>query len=201
MIDTLLANVERARSRPVRENLGLSTRAFGLVTLHRPSNVDDGDVLSRLVQALGTVAQDCPLVFPVHPRTRLKLQGITVPAGVTLVDPLGYLDFIALESQAAVVFTDSGGVQEETTALGVPCLTLRENTERPVTVSEGTNTVVGRNPEVIVANAQRVLRDGVVARRPSLWDGRAGDRIADVLVSARTAPERLRPTDVVVSRK
>lgn len=200
MIDTLLANVERARSRPVRKNFGLSAGAFGLITLHRPSNVDDPDVLSRILEALGIVAHDCPLVFPVHPRTRQKLEELDVPKGVTLTDPLGYLDFIALESEAAVVFTDSGGVQEETTALGVPCLTLRENTERPVTVSEGTNTVVGRQAEDIIANAQRVLRDGVVPRRPELWDGRASDRIAEVLVAAPGAAQRLRPTDLVPAR-
>ena len=200
MIDTLLANVERARSRPIRNDLGLASRHFGLVTLHRPSNVDDSDVLSPILEALGKVAQDCPLVFPVHPRTRQKLQELDVPTGVMLTDPLGYLDFIALESEATIVLTDSGGVQEETTALGVPCLTLRENTERPITVLEGTNTVVGRKAEDIVANAQRVLRDGVLPRCPKLWDGRAGDRIAEVLVSAPPRMDRLRPTDVVAGR-
>ncbi len=183
MVDTLLSNLDRARQRPVLDALGLDGN-YGLVTLHRPANVDDAEVLSGLVEALGTVAADLPLVFPVHPRTRqwLDASDEPLPPGVRLIDPLGYLDFIALEASARLVLTDSGGIQEETTVLGVPCLTLRDNTERPITVSEGTNQVVGRDPCRIVEAAQAVLRDGVTKRRPSLWDGRAAERIATVLL-------------------
>jgi UDP-N-acetylglucosamine 2-epimerase (non-hydrolysing) len=184
MVDTLLANKERALARPVLAELGLTPGGYGLVTLHRPANVDDAGMLKTLIGALGRIAEDCPLVFPAHPRVRDRLASIDVPAGIAVIEPLGYLDFLALESSARLVLTDSGGVQEETTVLGVPCLTLRDNTERPVTVSEGTNTVVGRDPERILATARRVLRDGVEPRRPALWDGRAGERIATALTRA-----------------
>ncbi len=194
MVDTLLANLERARSRPVLDSLQLEHGSYILVTLHRPANVDDPGTLRELVSALGAIATDHPVIFPLHPRTRERVAEVTLPAGVRLTEPLGYLDFIALEAGAAMVLTDSGGVQEETTVLGVPCLTLRENTERPITVSEGTNHVVGRNPTRIVAEARRVLTEGTTARRPDLWDGRAAQRIADVLVSADFAHRRLRPT-------
>jgi UDP-N-acetylglucosamine 2-epimerase (non-hydrolysing) len=191
MIDTLLANVERARARPVLRDLGVEPQGYGLVTLHRPANVDDAEMLSTLIGALGRVAKELPLVFPVHPRARAAIDAMDLPAGLRLIDPAGYLDFIALESGARLVLTDSGGVQEETTVLGVPCLTLRDSTERPITVSQGTNVVVGRDPERIVDEARRVLRDGVAARRPALWDGRAGERIAEALVRAgQTAPPR-----------
>ncbi|MGH9179943.1 MAG: non-hydrolyzing UDP-N-acetylglucosamine 2-epimerase [Acidimicrobiales bacterium] len=194
MIDTLLANLDRARARPVLAELGVVAGRYGLVTLHRPGNVDT-PVLGGLVEALAKVAVDCPLVLPVHPRARAALQA-AAPAGVLLVDPLSYLDFLALEAGARIVLTDSGGVQEETTVLGVPCLTLRDSTERPITVTEGTNTVVGRDPERVVAEARRVLGDGVEARRPALWDGRAGERIAEVLLSGGASQDRLRPTSL-----
>jgi len=181
MIDSLLANVERARSRPALEMLGLDERGYGLVTLHRPANVDDGATLKEIVEALAEVAVECPLVFPAHPRTAAHLEESGIPPGIVVTRPFGYLDFLALEASARVVLTDSGGVQEETTALGVPCLTLRDNTERPITVDEGTNTVVGRSRERIVREAMRVLRDGVPPRCPALWDGHAGERIARIL--------------------
>ena len=196
MIDALLANLHRARARPILSNLGLERGCYGVVTLHRPANVDHPEMLQGLVHALGTVAADCPLVFPVHPRARRALELVGVPAGIRLLEPAGYLDFLALEADARLVFTDSGGVQEETTALGIPCLTLRDNTERPVTVTEGTNTVVGRSPDRIVAEARRVLHDGVAPRRPSLWDGRAGERIAEVLLGGGGPGDRPRPTDL-----
>jgi UDP-N-acetylglucosamine 2-epimerase (non-hydrolysing) len=182
MVDTLLANIERARARPTLERLGLD--GYGLVTLHRPANVDEPEVLLPLVDALSRVSKECPLVFPVHPRTRARLQDHPIPATLQLVDPVGYLDFIALEASASVVLTDSGGVQEETTVLGVPCLTLRDNTERPITITEGTNRLVGRDPEAIVAAALEVLHDPPPPRRPELWDGMAGERIAAALLDS-----------------
>jgi UDP-N-acetylglucosamine 2-epimerase (non-hydrolysing) len=194
MVDTLYANLERARARDVPGRLGLAPGGYGLVTLHRPANVDEPGVLAALVGALGEVARALPLVFPVHPRTRRALGA--VPDGVRLVEPLGYLDFVGLEAGAGLVLTDSGGVQEETTALGVPCLTLRENTERPVTVLEGTNRVVGRDPAIVVAAAMDVLATPPPARRPQLWDGRAAERIADALLAAEPAGGRPRPTAV-----
>lgn len=196
MIDCLLANLERAKARPILEQLGLGPGQYGVVTLHRPGNVDDPRMLSGLLAALASVAEACPLVFPIHPRTRALLEARPIPPRLLLLEPAGYLDFLALEASAALVLTDSGGVQEETTVLGVPCLTLRENTERPITVTEGTNIVVGRDPQRIVAEAHRVLREGVPARRPSLWDGRAGERIAEVVVAGGHADGHRRPTGV-----
>jgi UDP-N-acetylglucosamine 2-epimerase (non-hydrolysing) len=181
MVDTLLASLDRARRRPTLADLGLVPGAYGLVTLHRPANVDDPAVLERLLGALERVAVQCPLLFPVHPRTQAALGDRLLPAGVRPLPPLGYLDCIALEADARIVLTDSGGMQEETTVLGVPCLTLREETERPVTVTEGTNEVVGRDPERIVAAATRALSRAPSPHRPDGWDGRAADRIADVL--------------------
>jgi len=195
MVDTLLANVEDCRSRPIAAELGVEDRDYGLVTLHRPSNVDDLDMFKGLVKVLGEIAADVPLVFPVHPRTRPHVDKLPIPPGLVITDSLGYLDFLALESGARLVLTDSGGVQEETTVLGVPCITLRESTERPITVTEGTNTVVGRDRERILDAARRALNGDVVARRPELWDGRAGERIAEVLLAGGTPAGRPRPTD------
>lgn len=181
MVDSLLASLPRAHSRPVLADLGLESGAYGVITLHRPSNVDDASDLAGLLAVLGEVASRCPLVFPVHPRTRARLDAASIPAGIHVIDPVGYLDFVALEARAAIVLTDSGGVQEETTVLGVPCLTLRTTTERPITVDEGTNVVVGTDPAAILAAAERALDGMVPARRPALWDGKAGERIAAVL--------------------
>ncbi len=183
MIDTMLANLDRARRRPVLAEAGLIPGAYGVVTLHRPANVDDPVVLKALLSALGAIARECPLVFPAHPRTAEQLARLDPLPELRVVDPLGYLDFLALQASARLVLTDSGGVQEETTVLGVPCLTLRDTTERPLTVTQGTNTVVGRDPERIVAEARRVLTQGVTPRRPALWDGRAAERIAEVLLN------------------
>jgi UDP-N-acetylglucosamine 2-epimerase (non-hydrolysing) len=196
MIDSLLANLDRARAGDALARHGVTAGRYGLVTLHRPANVDDPAVLTGLLKALGAVAERLPLLLPVHPRAAGRLAAIGVPAGVRLVPPAGYLDFVALQDGAAVVLTDSGGVQEETTALGVPCVTLRDNTERPVTVTEGTNVLAGRDPDRIVATAHRVLDDPPRPRRPELWDGRAGDRIAEVLLTGGTAATRPRPTDL-----
>jgi UDP-N-acetylglucosamine 2-epimerase (non-hydrolysing) len=196
MVDTLLANLDRALCSDVLARLGLSAGGYGLVTLHRPANVDHPDVLRGILAGLAVPARERPLVLPAHPRARPLIERLGVPAGVILVPPAGYLDFIALEASARLVLTDSGGIQEETTVLGVPCLTLRENTERPITVEQGTNRLVGRDPERIAAAALDVLAAPPPPRRPALWDGHAGDRIAEVLVSGGVAAGRLRPTDL-----
>ena len=179
MADTLLANTNRAAARGTLARLGLEPGQYGLVTLHRPANVDDPAVLGALLTALAEIARSgCALVLPVHPRTRGRLRDAELPEGVQLIPPLGYLDFIALEASARLVLTDSGGVQEETTVLGVPCLTLRDSTDRPITVTEGTNRVVGRDPDRIAAAAREVIADPPPPRAPALWDGKAGTRIA-----------------------
>jgi UDP-N-acetylglucosamine 2-epimerase (non-hydrolysing) len=157
---------------------------YGVVTLHRPSNVDDPATLSRIAGALRELSRRLPLVFPVHPRTRASLEKLGLDLGTRLIrtPPLSYMDFLNLWKDAAVVLTDSGGLQEETTALGVPCVTLRENTERPITVEEGTNTLVGTDPERIRHAVASALRgEGRAARRPQLWDGHAAERIVAIL--------------------
>jgi UDP-N-acetylglucosamine 2-epimerase (non-hydrolysing) len=187
MIDSLLGHLDRAVPAAVtldgRFSDGLP---HGVVTLHRPSNVDHPGVLSSLMETLSRVSERLTLVFPVHPRTeaRLKDAGFRPPRGLVLLPPIGYLEMLGLMKDAKLVLTDSGGMQEETTALGVPCLTVRENTERPITVTEGTNTVVGVDPARIEREVDAILATGGKAgRRPELWDGRASDRIRDVLVA------------------
>ena len=184
MIDSLRANLDRARALDVLEPLGLAAGGYGVLTLHRPSNVDDPEHLARLFAVLEEIHAELPVVFPVHPRTRASIAdrlGGRVPRLQT-TEPLGYLEFLALLADARLVLTDSGGIQEETTVLGVPCLTLRENTERPVTVSEGTNRIVGNQPDTIRAEARKVLDgNGKRGRIPDRWDGRAAARIIDVL--------------------
>lgn len=165
---------------------------YGVVTLHRPSNVDDGAMMARIGGALREIAEELPLVFPVHPRTRANLAafGIDLGPNITLVGPQAYMAFLNLWKDAAVVLTDSGGLQEETTALGVPCITIRENTERPVTVDEGSNVLVGTDPARIVAEARKVLKgEGKQGRRPHLWDGKAAERIVAVLASELAGAE------------
>jgi UDP-N-acetylglucosamine 2-epimerase (non-hydrolysing) len=190
MIDTLQRLLPRARERWPRLSgrFGLQGR-YGLVTLHRPSNVDEGQSLLDIMAALDDVGRRLPLLFPVHPRTRQRLAGLdwTPPhAGLRLVEPLGYLDFLALSASAALVITDSGGIQEESTFLGVPCLTLRPNTERPVTVSLGTNILVGRDLARLRAEALRAAAgQGKQGGIPPLWDGHAGERIARVILDDR----------------
>jgi len=188
MIDTLLRFAESARSRGVAARLGLEGQDFGVATLHRPENVDSEELLAGLVDALVRVAARVPLVVPVHPRTadrlrRFGLEDKLVNApGILVTPPLGYLDFVGLLADARLVLTDSGGVQEEATVLGIPCLTLRDSTERPVTIEMGTNRVVGRDPETVVSAARAVLQTpGRPASIPELWDGRAGERIVAYL--------------------
>jgi UDP-N-acetylglucosamine 2-epimerase (non-hydrolysing) len=191
MIDTLLAHRDRARATAVHATLGLEPRAYGLLTLHRPSNVDDAGDFERLMRGLELVARDVPIVFPVHPRTRpvvarsATAQGMVDAGRLRLIDPLGYLEFIGLMERARVVLTDSGGVQEETTILGVPCVTLRENTERPVTITHGTNQLVGTDPIKIGEAWARVKQAASTPAGPPLWDGQAAERIADVLANYR----------------
>jgi UDP-N-acetylglucosamine 2-epimerase (non-hydrolysing) len=184
MIDTLLAHVAQARALRVPESLGLRAGEFAVLTLHRPSNVDDPERLARLFDALEEIHAELPVIFPVHPRTAAaltdRLGGRQLKLRTTA--PLGYLDFLGLMADARLVLTDSGGVQEETTVLGVPCLTLRDNTERPVTVSRGTNRIVGSSPDAIRSEVAKVLAAEVPrVQTPELWDGRAAARIADVL--------------------
>jgi UDP-N-acetylglucosamine 2-epimerase (non-hydrolysing) len=184
MIDSLLSHLERARAAAPLEALGLRPGAFGVLTLHRPSNVDDAGRLGRLFAVLEEIHAELPIVFPVHPRTRASIEsrlGGRAPR-LDLVEPLGYLEFLGLMAQARLVLTDSGGIQEETTVLGVPCLTLRDTTERPVTVSEGTNLVVGSEPAMIRVEARKILDGGGKRGRvPQKWDGAAARRIVDVL--------------------
>ncbi|MGB8013321.1 MAG: UDP-N-acetylglucosamine 2-epimerase (non-hydrolyzing) [Terriglobales bacterium] len=179
MIDSLVKLLPAAR---LQNQNGLPQR-YALVTLHRPSNVDDSAVLKRILRSLLEVSQGLPVVFPAHPRTRKRIEDFGLEAGqLRIIEPLSYLQFLGLQSRATVVITDSGGIQEETTFLGVPCLTLRENTERPVTVSMGTNILVGRDPDKLRSEVSRVLsgqaKKGTI---PPLWDGHAGERIAAVL--------------------
>ncbi|MGH7588725.1 MAG: non-hydrolyzing UDP-N-acetylglucosamine 2-epimerase, partial [Gemmatimonadota bacterium] len=194
MIDALEQHRDRWQRSAILSRLGLAPRGYGVVTLHRPSTVDDPGTLLGVVEALREVARQLPLVFPVHPRTRQRLEaaredaaarngGVREPTkGICWLEPLGYLDFIALVSRATMVLTDSGGLQEETTALGVPCLTLRDRTERPVTVTQGTNRIVGTAPDPIVAEAYRTLEGRPrTCRRPYLWDGHAAERIVAIL--------------------
>ncbi len=194
MIDTLRAHLPRARALDVPGRMGLAPGGFAVVTLHRPSNVDEPATLGPILGALGRVARELPVVFPVHPRTRQRLAAdpalAAAAAPLTLVEPLGYLEFLSLTSAAKLVLTDSGGLQEESTALGVPCLTLRENTERPITVTEGTNTLVGTAPARIVDAALRALAGGKAGRVPPLWDGAAGGRAADAILAFLAARRR-----------
>jgi len=184
MIDTLLANLERARRLAVHERLGLIPQGYAVLTLHRPSNVDQPDRLKELVVVVERIHSEIPVVFPVHPRTTAAIArtlGGEAPRLLTTA-PLGYLEFLRLMADARFVLTDSGGIQEETTALGIPCLTLRDNTERPITVTHGTNTIVGSDAAAIRAEVGKILDGGgKKGRVPELWDGKASRRIVDIL--------------------
>ena len=194
MVDTLYAELERAKRSPILSQLGVTPNGYAVLTLHRPVNVDDPVSLRRLLGTFGEVAARIPVIFPVHPRTRLRIAeaGLELPCNLLMIDPLGYHDFLQLWQNAKLVATDSGGLQEETTALGVPCLTLRENTERPVTVECGTSRLVGSDPQRIKAAIDDLLsgrqdRDSGFSQPRNrtlipLWDGAAADRIVDCLI-------------------
>lgn len=200
MIDTLLASRDLSERSTVLEDLGVGTAGHCVLTLHRPANVDDPAVLSGLLRAVGRIQRELPVVFPVHPRTQKVLQrhDLSAMPNLRLVDPLGYLDFMKLVSRARLVLTDSGGVQEETTVLGVPCLTLRTTTERPVTLTAGTNELVGLAPEHIIAAAVRVLTSPPTqGKLPPMWDGQAASRILDVLAGPATREDRIAPDRLI----
>ena len=191
MIDTLLKHKDLARGLGLVEQWGLKPGEFATLTLHRPSNVDDPLTLQGILDALHEIAKRIPIIFPIHPRTSKMVgqfglegyfSGTDKPKGLWIIEPLGYLEFLHLNMNAMMVITDSGGLQEETTALGVPCLTLRNNTERPITCEVGTNFVVGNNPDNLVRYASKIL-NGEIPRGgvPEKWDGKAADRIIEIL--------------------
>jgi UDP-N-acetylglucosamine 2-epimerase (non-hydrolysing) len=183
MIDSLRANIENARQSGILAQLGAKPKSYGLVTLHRPSNVDDPAHLSELLETLSAIAAEVPLYMPIHPRTRTRMEEhrLALHPSVHLIDPLGYLDFLWLMSNSSVVLTDSGGIQEETTALGIPCLTLRDNTERPATIDEGTNILAGTRKNTILDAWNQLKRNPKAGRIPKYWDGSAAGRCVDVL--------------------
>ena len=190
MIDSLVQNLERARASHIRSELGVNDSEYAVLTLHRPSNVDQRETFARILAALEMITQTLPVIFPVHPRTRKTIaelglsERVAAMKNLRLIDPLGYLDFLSLYSSARLVLTDSGGIQEETTFLNIPCLTLRENTERPITVELGTNVVVGTDTARIVSAATAALNGSSAksaAREIPLWDGHASERILDAL--------------------
>jgi len=205
MIDSLLKNVKLANNSNILENLRLkknnSVKKYTILTLHRPSNVDNPIILKKILNVLHNLSEKIAIIFPAHPRTIKQIKKFELNRlinyvenissydfdeanqGILAIPPLGYLDFLCLMSNAEVVLTDSGGIQEETTVLGIPCLTLRNNTERPITVKEGTNIVVGNNPDKIFKTAMNVLRDGIHRKRiPKYWDGKAAERIVKILI-------------------
>ncbi len=190
MIDTLFMNLPKAKAIDVPARMGLEHGNYAMLTMHRPSNVDVQETFERLLGALLDIQEKIPLVFPVHPRTRARMKAFDIgqrfekAGNIHLCEPLGYLEFMSLTSRAKLVLTDSGGLQEETTALGIPCLTLRENTERPITVDEGTNIVVGTDDVRIRAETDKILAgEGKTGRAPALWDGKASERIVDAVMA------------------
>lgn len=183
MIDSLRQHLERARTSDIADRLGVRGKPYGLVTLHRPGNVDDVDNLGEILGALSVIAESLPLLWPMHPRTRSRLHssGVELSSGIRVLEPLGYLDFLSLEADSLIVLTDSGGIQEETTALGVNCLTLRDNTERPATIQFGTNRLAGTRKASILSAWEEAQRSPRVNQIPPLWDGQAGPRCHEVL--------------------
>jgi len=191
MIDSLVKHLPQAKQSKIADELGVAGRDYAVLTLHRPSNVDKRETLLRLVQTFAEIAQHLPVIFPVHPRTRKSIADFGLndevdKSGLRMIEPLAYLDFLKLYSGARLVLTDSGGIQEETTFLGIPCLTLREETERPITVEMGTNIVVGADPQKIKSTVFAALDQprATPKRVPPLWDGKTADRILDALVHA-----------------
>ena len=189
MIDSLYNNLARAESSSIQDDLGLEDD-YSILTLHRPSNVDDEGIFAGIISALEVIGKEIQIVFPMHPRTEKMAKQFSLYERIAsipkikITGPVGYLDFVALMSNSKLVLTDSGGLQEETTALGIPCITLRENTERPITVTEGTNTIVGCDPELIKSTALDALTTGGKSGRiPEMWDGKTAHRIADVLIN------------------
>ena len=188
MIDSLNSHLEKAKKSDVLERMEMSPGDYALVTLHRPANVDDKEVFTGLLNALCEISEKMPVLFPVHPRSRKQMNSfglqdkIDAFPNLKIIEPLGYLDFMQCTANAKVVVTDSGGIQEETTVLGIPCITARDNTERPITCSLGTNVIVGRDPQKILAEVQKVL-DGTAKKGqiPPLWDGKASERIVKIL--------------------
>jgi len=208
MIDTLERHRAAAEELDLLRQLGLEKGRFATLTLHRPSNVDDRDVVLGILEALRAISNECTIVFPAHPRTRKMIEQFELSSffntgkkveGIWLAEPLGYLEFLHLNINARMVLTDSGGLQEETTVLGVPCLTLRRNTERPITCTEGTNQIVGNQKEYILKAARQILDGAVVTGRvPKKWDGKAAERIVNVL--KRSSQFRCRtPSDEVLT--
>jgi UDP-N-acetylglucosamine 2-epimerase (non-hydrolysing) len=190
MIDSLVEHLDKARTCSIATELGVTPHAYGLMTLHRPSNVDNPEILKKILDAVAVIQKEMPVIFPIHPRTRKMLsqfgldEAVTAMTNLTLTDPLGYLAFLKLMSEAKFVLTDSGGVQEETTFLDIPCLTLRENTERPITTTLGSNRLVPLETEAILSFAQQALQ-GRLQRKavPPLWDGETSKRIVDIFKS------------------
>ena len=190
MIDSLLNHSEMSKKSNVHERFKIKREGYALVTMHRPSNVDYEMVLSGIIDALEIVSEEMPIVFPAHPRTANMISEFGLDNRINhnpnfmMKEPLGYLDFVALMKHAKVVITDSGGLQEETTALGIPCITIRENTERPITIEQGTNTVVGNSKESIIKEWKNILKTGgKKGRIPEMWDGKTAERISDIIVA------------------
>jgi len=183
MIDSLRRHLKQALQSDVLKNLAISGGSFGLVTLHRPANVDDPRCLGEILQALRIISADLPLYWPMHPRSRARIAagGFQLDERIHIVEPLGYLDFLCLQAKSAVILTDSGGVQEESTVLGIPCLTLRDNTERPATIEFGTNRLAGTRADTIVAAWRQSQNDPRHGKIPPYWDGQAGERCHAVL--------------------
>ena len=192
MIDTLLANVEKANESGILSQLGLEAKSYGVITLHRPSNVDVNEKFHEIITAFEEIEKEIKLIFPIHPRTRNNIASsdlgkrIHEMKNLMLIEPVSYLDFLCLVTNALLVMTDSGGIQEETTVLGVPCMTLRENTERPVTITEGTNRLVHIESEDILRNYHEIRdnHEAIKGNLPRLWDGRAAERIAMIIRQA-----------------
>jgi len=193
MVDTLLKNRERAEQTTILDDLGVKPGCYAVLTLHRPSNVDNSVVFGNLLDAFDEIQKEIPIIFPIHPRTRQRLldgicgERVSQMKKLIQIDPLGYLEFLKLMNHAKLVLTDSGGIQEETTILGVPCLTLRENTERPVTCEMGTNRLVGTNPREIMNAFEKINKGGLPSGQvPDLWDGKAAQRVVSIIAKCLT---------------